>query len=536
MAGWNFADVWEHIAQAQPEAPAQVQGDRRFTWAELDRRADGIALALLNHGAVQGDKVATYLYNCPEYVEASFAAMKIGAAPVNTNYRYREDELAYLWDNADAVAVVFHGSFTGRVEAVRPKVRGVRLWLWVDDESSPCPPWAIPYEEAASSADERVTPPWDRSPDDLIFIYTGGTTGMPKGVMWRHDDLYLLSNIAGHPPDVDLDFVSRELSSTAQTGIPVCPLMHGTGFLTAISVLSSGGCVVTPAGRRFDAIELFDTIERERVDRICIVGDAFGRPMLAALDENPNKWDLSSLKVMITSGAMCSEPVKEGLIAHHQGLMIADLLGASEALGVGMSISGGRGTKGTASFRPGSNTRVITEEGLGVEPGSGVIGLLAVGGPTSLGYYKDPDKTAKTFRTIDGVRYLVPGDYATIEADGSVRLLGRGSVCINTGGEKVFPEEVEEALKEFPGVSDAVVVGVPNERFGEAICAVVEPVAGASAGSIIVNEAELIAHVKGRLADYKAPRHIWIVESVGRNPNGKADYPRLKREAAERFA
>ena len=299
--------------------------------------------------------------------------------------------------------MVFHGAFTERVEAVRPNSPKVKLWLWVDDGSGPCPSWAVPYEDAASSAEIRVTPPWDRSADDLIFIYTGGTTGMPKGVMWRHDDLFQLSDISDYPENADRDAVSHRLGTTRPAaGIPVCPLMHGTGFLTVLSVLSSGGCVVTLSGRRFDVVELFDTIEREQVGRLCIVGDAFARPMLGALDEHPDRWSLSSLKVLITSGAMCSEPVKEGLIAHHPGLMIADLLGASEALGVGMSISGGRGAKTTASFRPGSNTRVLTDDGIDVEPGSGASGLLAVGGPTSLGYYKDSDKPAKTFRTVDG--------------------------------------------------------------------------------------------------------------------------------------
>ena len=531
MAGWNFADVWEAIADAQPDAPAQVHGAQRATWADFDGRADGLALALLDRaGLEQGDKVATYLYNCPEYMELSYAAMKVGAVPVNTNYRYREDELAYLWDNADAVAVAFHGAFADRVDGVRGRVPRVALWLWVDDGSGPCPRWAVPYEEAAAPPEARVIAPWGRSEDDLIFIYTGGTTGMPKGVMWRHDDLYRLSNIADHPDDADLDAVVGSLHRSAHAGIPACPLMHGTGFLIALSVLSAGGCNVTLDNHKLDVPGLFDAVEREGVARLGIVGDAFGRPMLAALDEHPGRWDLSCLRILISSGAMFSEPVKKGILGHLSDLLIADLLGSSEALGVGASISGGNGTKETARFRPGKGTRVVTDDGRLVEPGSGEVGMLAVGGPTSLGYYKDVDKTERTFRVVDGARYLVPGDFATLEADGSIRLLGRGSVCINTGGEKVFPEEVEEALKVHPGVADAVVVGIPDERFGQAICAVVELVDGAA-----TDEDALVAHVKARLAGYKAPRLVWIRDSVGRSPNGKADYPGLTKEASERF-
>lgn len=526
--GWNLADTWEVVAEELPDAPALVHGKRRVTWAEFDHRADGIALTLLEHGAERGDKVANYLYNCPEYLEVTFAATKVSLVLVNTNYRYLEEELVYLWDNADAAAIVFHGTFTDRIEAVRNRLPKVRLWLWVDNGSGVCPAWAMAYEEAAQSASLRVVAPWERSPDDLVFIYTGGTTGMPKGVMWRQEDLYRLTDLVGDPEVPDVAMLRQRLAKPGLIGLPGCPMMHGTGFLLALSVLDAGGCVVTLPSRHLDIEELFTIIERERVERVAIVGDAFARPMLAALDAEPDRWDLSCFRTIITSGAMCSEPVKQGLVRHLPQLMIADLLGSSEAIGIGLSVSGGRGTKRTASFRLGVRAKVVTDDGRVAQPGE--MGMLAIGGPTSLGYYKDAEKTAKTFLLIDGERHLIPGDFATVEMDGTVKLLGRGSVCINTGGEKVFPEEIEEVLKEHASVRDAIVVGIPHERFGETICAVVEPEPGTS-----IDEQELVTLVKGRLAAYKAPRHVWIVSSVGRNPNGKADYPRIQREAAARF-
>src|SRR5438105_4773951 len=496
--GWNFADVWEVVADVLPDAPAQAQGERRSTWSELDRRADGVARALLEDGIGRQDKVAQYLYNCPEYLETVFAACKAGLVPVNTNYRYGDDELVYLWDNADAVAVVFHGAFTGRIEAIRERVPRVRVWLWVDDGSGPCPGWARPYEDAAASVGERAVPPWGRSGDDLIMLYTGGTTGMPKGVMWRQDDLYaVFSESTMHDPEeADLDAVRRRLGRPGPVGLPACPLMHGTGAFTSYQTMFLGGSVVTLTSRHFDVVELLDTIERERVNSMAIVGDAFARPMLAALDEHPGRWDISSLVVVISSGVIWSEPVKEGLLRHHPGMLLVDAFSSSEALGMGQSISGAGSAAKTAKFSLGDRARVITDDGRDVQPGSGETGRVAVRGRCPVGYYKDPEKTANTFIVIDGERYSMPGDYATVEADGTLRLLGRGSVCINTGGEKVYPEEVEEALKEHPGAGDAVVVGVPDERFGEIICAWVEL---ADAGTAI-DEAEVIAHVKGRLA------------------------------------
>ena len=540
MSGWNFAEVWEAIAEATPDSPALVQGDRRITWTEFDRRADGIARTLLDGGAQEQDKVAHYLYNCPEYLESLFGIYKAGLAPVNTNYRYGDDELVYLWDNADAVAVVFHGTFTERIDGLRGRFPRVRTYLWVDDGSGPCPPWAIDYEQATTAAAGRTVAPWGRDGDQLYLLYTGGTTGMPKGVMWRQDDLFSILNQSAmlrHPEQPDLDAVRTAVTAQAKgmVALPACPLMHGTGAFTALAVLDSGGCIVTLESRSFDPVELLDTVQREGVGTIAIVGDAFAKPILAALDANPGKWDISSLVLVVSSGVMFSEQTKAGLLRHHPGMLIADAFSSSEALGMGSSVSSAAGAASTAKFVLGENARVIKEDGRDVVPGSGELGVVAVKGRVPLGYYKDEAKSAATFKVIDGVRYSVPGDWATVEADGTLRLLGRGSVCINTGGEKVYPEEVEEALKTHPAVLDAVAVGVPDERFGEVIVAMVEPRTNGDAEPVAVDEAEVCGHVRERLASFKAPKRVLTVDTIGRAPNGKVDYKRLRAEAAERL-
>jgi fatty-acyl-CoA synthase len=537
MADWNYADVWEAIAETVPDAVAQVQGTRRISWGELDRRADGVAATLLDAGAQHGDKVANYLFNAPEYLETMFAALKAGLVPVNTNYRYGPEELAYLWNDSDAVVVAFDGSFADRVDAVRPRVPNVRVWLHVDDGSGSCPDWATPYEDAAHAATTRTRPPWARSADDMIFLYTGGTTGMPKGVMWRQGDLYAHAN-AGTPIDPeeqDLEHVRRRAARGGVALMPASPLMHGTGLTMGMAGLRVAGTVVLLEQRSFEARECIDALERERVYGVAIVGDAFARPMLEALRADPQRWDLASVRLVASAGVMWSEPVKEGLLEHLPNASLSDGFASSEAFGMGGSVSSRKdGVRSTGAFTLGTEARVVDEDGRDVEPGSGVAGLVAVGGPQPLGYYKDPEKSAKTFRVIDGRRYSIPGDWATVDADGTLRLLGRGSVCINTGGEKVFPEEVEEALKTHPAVRDAIVVGVPDDRFGQAICAVVEL---ADPDALVTPDAdELVAHVKGRLASFKAPRHVMIVESVGRAPNGKADYPGVTRDATSALA
>ena len=557
MAAWNLASIWETVADAVPDAPAVVQGERTVSWEAFDARADGVADWLVGIGArasdpthrerdVSGarlrsqDKVALYLHNGPEYLEACYAAFKAGLVPVNTNYRYADDELAYLWDNADAVAVVFHASLADHVERLRPRLPGVRGWLWVDDGPltgggpSVCPPWATPYEEAAAAGSGRFQPRWGRGPDDLLMIYTGGTTGMPKGVMWRQDDL--VRGIIGATSrrfrgPADYETLAQGLTRPGRVGLPACPLMHGTGWFSALALLSTGGSVVLLEGRHFDAEELLDTYQRQRVYVSAIVGDALAKPMVAALDGHPGRWELDDLQVLNSSGVMWSAPVKRRLLEHLPHLQLVDNFGSSEAMGMAQSVTTSTETAQTASFKVSGRTRVIGDDDRDVVPGSGQVGRVAVRGHQPLGYYKDPEKSAQTFVVIDGDRYSIPGDYASVAADGTLELLGRGSVCINTGGEKVFPEEVEEVIKTHLGVADAVVVGIPHDRFGESVTAVVEPTGPSSA----IDEAALIDHVKTHLASYKAPRRIVTIDSIGRAANGKVDYKRLRQHAIDQL-
>ena len=529
---WNYADVWEKVADTQPAAPALVQGERRLSWEEMDHRADGVGRCLLDQGIRRQEKVALYLYNCPEYLEALFGIVKVAAVPVNTNYRYVDDELVYLWSNADAVAVVFHGTFAGRIERIRERLPTVRTWLWVDDGAAACPPWASRYEDAAKSAANRVRAPWGRSGDDLVILYTGGTTGMPKGVMWRQDDLFARANASGFRRYDEAKGLSGIVATLETNGpgmsvLPACPLMHGTGGFITMECLSEGGKVVLLEDRHLDPVELFDTVEREQVNGIVIVGDPFARPLLAALDAEPDRWDLSSLLGILSSGAMWSEEVKEGLLRHRPEMVLFDFLSSTEAVGIGTSLSSGSSASKTADFVLGPDVKVLGPDGRPVERGAEEVGMLALAGRNPIGYYKDEEKTASTFVVLDGVRYSVPGDFAQVLPDGSVHVLGRGASSINTGGEKVFPEEVEEALKTHPAVRDAAVVGVPDARLGEMVVAAVEP-----EGEAVPTEEELIEHVKSRLAGFKAPRRVRVVRSVGRSPSGKLDYRRHREEAA----
>jgi 3-oxocholest-4-en-26-oate---CoA ligase len=532
VTDWNFADVWETVADTVPHAYAAIHGERRLTWADTERRANGVAHFLLGLGVAHQDKVAHYLYNGPEYMESTFAILKAGLVPVNTNYRYTEKELIYLWDNADAVAVIFHGTFSARIAGLRARVPLVRSWLWVDDGTDRCPDWATPYEDAAESGAPRAVSLWPRSGDDLYLLYTGGTTGMPKGVMWRQDDLFSklnAGNLLRVPEDGGLDGVRRTIVGSGPRHLPACPLMHGTGGFTSMAAMTVGGCIVTLTGRRFDPVELLDTIDRENVNTVAIVGDAFAKPILGALDGHPGRWRLSTLLAFVSSGVMWSEETKRGLLHHQPRLMLIDAFSSSEALGMGTSVSSGNSAEHTARFTLSPEVRVLDpESGKDVTAGSGEVGVLALGGRNPLGYYKDEAKSSATFQEIDGVRYSIPGDFATVDGGGAIHLLGRGSVVINTGGEKVFPEEVEEALKLHPAVIDAVAVGIPDDRFGQVVAVVVELRPGASA-----SEPELVHHVRDRLAAYKAPKRVRFVETIGRSPAGKVDYARHRAETTE---
>ena len=529
MTDWKVADVWEAIAKKTPDRPALIQGDRVVSWEEFDRRADALAAAILSGGASADAKVAAYLFNGPEYLEVYFAAFKAGIAPINTNYRYGGEELVYLFDNADAEVVVFHAGFAPTLEAIRSRLTKVKLWIAVAEPGVPAPAWASDYETLVASAQtlRPVKAPWGRSGDNLLLLYTGGTTGMPKGVMWRQDDLFNVLGAGGQaargvPPVTSVEEAADRLDPGGPRPpltLVCCPLMHGTGQFSAFITLNQGGAVATLPSRGFSAIELWNEAERLRVDGIVIVGLAFSTPMLEALEAEPGRWDLSSVLSISSSGSMWSQENKRGLLRYCVNATIFDSFGSSEAVGLGASSSTPGAEAETAAFVLGPTCAVFTEDGRRVAPGSGERGLVAVSGFLPVGYYKDPEKSARTFLTFEGVRWSVPGDWAEVNADGSLKLLGRGSQCINTGGEKVFPEEVEEALKTHPHVRDAVVVGVPDSRFGERICAVVEP-----DGAIELDLADLSAHVRERLAAYKAPRELVVVDSIGRAPNGKVDY------------
>jgi acyl-CoA synthetase (AMP-forming)/AMP-acid ligase II len=521
MGSWNFSDIYAVVAEEIPDAVALIHGGRKTLWSDLDRRTTALAASLVGAGLRHQDKVAQYLYNANEYLESALACFRGGFVPLNTNYRYGPDELEYLWTNGDVACVVFHGAFTSTIEQMRDRVPLVKLWLWVDDGTEACPTWAQSYEDAATADVPADWRPWPVSGDDILLLYTGGTTGMPKGVAWRQEDLFLRLNTENgddFPEAQDLDFLRAKVSRSGRAHLSAGPLMHGAGLLTCFMTLSRGGAISHLRDRRFDPVDLLDTIDRDRVASLMWVGDAFARPVLETLEADPGRWDLSSLRTIISSGVVFSADIKEGILRHLPGVAIADVFGSSETMSLGRSVTAKGKAFKTASFKAKGNTRVITEEGRDVVPGSGERGLLAIGGRQPIGYYNDPEKTASTFRVLDGKRFVVPGDWATVESDGTVNLIGRGSECINTGGEKVFPEEVEIVLKTHEAVSDAVVLGIPDTRFGQSIVAVVELRRGESA-----DPDDLIAHVKSRISAFKAPRRIRIVDAIGRLPNGKAD-------------
>jgi len=531
---FNLADLFEAVADAVPDREALVCGDRRLTYRELDQRANRLAHYLSEQGVGPGDHVGLYLYNSTEYIEASLAAYKLRAAAINVNYRYVEEELAYLFDNADLVALVHHREFAPRIAAVRSATPKLRTFVAVDDGSeADCSPLgAADYEETlAKSSSERGFPA--RSADDRYVLYTGGTTGMPKGVIWRHEDVFFAAMMGGNPygpqPERPQDVAENAKARVAATMLPAAPLMHGAAQWATFIALYGGGKAVIAPSKRFDPHLVWRLVEQEGVNTITIVGDAIARPLAEALADQGPSYELSSLRVIGSGGAIFSEPVKEQLRERLPGVVLMDSMGASEGGFQGAHV--GRGADGTAPrFRPDARTTAVLDEGLRpLEPGSGKVGLLARSGRIPLGYYKDPEKTAKTFLTVDGVRWCLPGDMAMVEADGTITLLGRGSSSINTGGEKVYPEEVEAALRSHPAVFDAVVVGVPDEKWGERVTALVQPRPGHSPALD-----ELTAHCRTKLAGYKLPRGLLLVDEVQRQPSGKPDYRWAKFIAMER--
>jgi fatty-acyl-CoA synthase len=528
MTDWNLADLWDTVTDAQPDAPAIAWGDGTTSWGEFRRRAEAIGAHLRSVTSGPGARVALYLRNRPEYLETLYACLGSRLVPVNTNFRYTGEELTHVWTDADAEAVVLEPDFVPVADAVRPGLRTSVRWLCTGDADA-VPDWCTPY--ATLVAAPPVVAPLsvgDRSGDDLLFLYTGGTTGLPKGVMWRQDDLFGLGNeatLTPYPTDGGLAGIGRFRADRGRGMVNViaCPLMHGTGTMTALATLTNGGCVVLLRDRGFDPTELFDTVEARHAAGIVFVGDTFARPMAIALEGAPTRWDLGSLRILYSSGTMWSEPVKAILRAHLPNAMLIDSLGSSEAIGMGASVSGGGTGSATAQFSLGANAVVIDNDGQPIAAGSSSIGRLAVRGRSPIGYHKDPERTVATFPVIDGVRHSVPGDLATIGADGTIHLLGRGSSVINTGGEKVFAEEVEEVLKTFGGVIDAGVVGIDDDRFGSIVTAVVVPVAGAD-----LDIDALRQHTRSHLAGFKVPKHIMVATTLGRAANAKLD-PRALR-------
>ncbi|MGH8986875.1 MAG: acyl-CoA synthetase [Acidimicrobiia bacterium] len=530
---YNLADLWEKVVDTVPDHEAMVCGDQRFTYAQADDRITRLAHHLASRGIGAGDHVALYLYNGVEYLEAMLAAFKLRAVPINVNYRYVKEELHYLLADSDAKAIVFHREFAAKLAAVLPELPMLSTLVAVDDGSAADADalGAIDYDDAlAASSPARDFPV--RSADDVYILYTGGTTGMPKGVMWRAEDVFFGAFGGG---GVGNEITTpEEIAGRAREGgrtrcLPACPFMHGTAHWMAFSALYTGGCVVISPERRFEPVGLWKLIAREKVNFLVIVGDAFARPLVEALDDGASGIDVSSCTVVLSGGAILSPTVKRRLAELLPGSLIIDGYGSSESGGQGQSITvAGSEVSEAPRFAVNDETTVLDDDFRPAAPG--VVGKLARRGRIPLRYYKDPEKTAATFPVVDGVRWSVPGDHARIEDDGTITLLGRGSVSINTGGEKVYPEEVEAALKGHPAVFDAVVVGVPDDRWGERVVALVQSRPGADP---VFDD--LDAHVRDHVAGYKAPRDVVLVDEILRSPSGKPDYRWAKATAIDRL-
>lgn len=534
MLDENYATLWEAVGDMLPDHDAIVTGDRRLVWRDFDDRSARLASAMQSLGLGHESKAAAYLYNCNEYLEVVNGAFKLRAVPINVNFRYVEDELTYVLGDSESEVLVFQGAFADRVAAIRDRLPRLRALIQVDD-GSPLLDGALPYESVLADHEpmERIA----RSGDDHWILYTGGTTGLPKGVVWRHGPLsqtlmgtYALAGVA--PPESLAEAAdhARHLSANGKSPItmPASPLIHGTAFMLSQTTLLLGGRVVFLEERSLDAHRLWSAVERERVTQIVIVGDAFAKPMVRALqeaEEQGRPYDITSVTQIVSSGVMWSAETKAELLKRG-AMLLADMLGASEGGPFGTSMVAPGAHPETATFKIGDRAKLLRDDGTEIPRGADEIGVLAVTEPIPDGYYRDPEKTARTFRQIGGKRYAIPGDYARVLEDGTLVLLGRGSVCINTGGEKVYPEEVEEAVKRHPAIDDCNVVGVPDPKWGEAVTAVVSLRPGES-----LTCDELREFLGDKIAGYKRPKHLVIVDKVSRSPAGKADY-RWAREAA----
>ena len=533
----HYADIIEGYADHAPDAVALVHGQTCRTWADFEERAARLAAAFTAAGLRPGSKVGLLLYNGPEYYEGFLAALKARMVPFNVNYRYVDDELVYLLDDSDAEALVFHASLGETVGRVADRVPHLRLLVEVED-APPAVARAQRYEELLSRT--APAPRIARRRDDELVMYTGGTTGMPKGVVFEIGDwtaglLELVPFVLAIPPLPDAvdelvaHGAARSASGTAPVVMPCSPLMHTAGLGNSAAIQVVGGRAVTLPGRSLDPEEIWSTVERERVTVMIIIGDAFARPLLDALEQEPSRWDLSSLRVILSSGVMWSTPVKQGLLRHVDATLL-DGIGATEGA-MGLQVTRRDTPVGqTGQFIALADTTLFSEDGREITPGSEEPGLIAAGGTLiPKRYHKDPEKSARTFREIGGKRYAFGGDWGKLKADGTLVLLGRGSGCINSAGEKVYTEEVEEAIKTHPAIADALVVGIPDERFGQRVTAVI---ATRTAGEDVV--ADLTKYLKGYLAGYKVPRLIVRVEAVQRAPNGKPDYTWARKVVLDR--
>jgi 3-oxocholest-4-en-26-oate---CoA ligase len=531
----NIADLAEHAIDAVPDRVALICGDDQLTYAQLEEKANRLAHYLIEQGVKKDDKVGLYCRNRNEIVIAMLGIVKARAIMVNVNFRYVESELRYLFENSDMVALVHERQYADRVTDVLPDTPNVKTVLVVEDGSDK------DYQRYGGvefySVLEQGSPERDfgeRSADDIYLLYTGGTTGFPKGVMWRHEDIYRV--LLGGTDFATGEYVKDEydLSKQAAAGppmirFPIPPMIHGASQSATWMALFAGGTIVLAP--EFDADEVWRTIHKHKVNLLFFTGDAMARPLLDALVKD-NNYDLSSLFLLASTAALFSPSIKEKLLELLPNRVITDSIGSSETGFGGTSVvAAGAPYSGGPRVTIDHRTVVLDDDGNEVKPGSGVRGVIAKKGNIPVGYYKDEKKTAETFRTINGVRYAIPGDYAQVEEDGTVTMLGRGSQSINTGGEKVYPEEVEAALKGHPDVFDALVVGVPDERYGQCVAAVVQPRPGTRPALI-----ELDQFVRSEIAGYKVPRALWYVVEVKRSPAGKPDYRWAKEQTEARPA
>lgn len=529
----HLATIWEHISDLVPNELACISGDEKKTWSEYEKTSARIASFLNKRGVKKDTKVGLYLFNCSEYLTSQFAIMKVMGVPINVNYRYQSDELVYLFDNSDSEVVFFHESYSDQVKQVYKKLPGVKTWIQIggvkDTEINGC----FSYEEIISSNDpmERIV----RDEDNIYMIYTGGTTGMPKGVMYNHGEFSVamyggLKSQGYEVPDMrfrenikDLKeiIIKKSKSNDLTRCLIACPLMHGTGmFLGGFMTHCLGGSIITIPEIGLNPEKILSEISTTGANNLVIVGDAFAKPLLRELDAGKEKaepYDISSLNIIISSGVIWSAEVKQGILEHHD-VKLFDSMGSSEG-GMASSVSSRKKSVKTAKFKINPDVIVLGDDGAIVQPGSGIRGLVGTSGMVPQGYYKDPVKSAQTFKEVHGKRYSFPGDYALVEEDGSITLLGRGSNCINSAGEKIYPEEVEEALKLNINIDDVLVVGVDDEKFGQKVVAVASFNDGMG-----IEEHALREETKKHLSSYKVPKNIKFVDKVNRAPNGKADY------------